>query len=47
MRKVQECLRLGLEVGLSQRQVAASQQMSRGSVEESLRRFGESGLGRP
>lgn len=47
MRKIQECLRLRLEAGLSQRLVAPSLQMSRGSVGEYLRCFGESGLDWP
>ncbi len=34
MRKIRACLRLRLEAGLSQRQVAASLRMSRGSIGE-------------
>ncbi|NCU21501.1 IS21 family transposase, partial [Candidatus Falkowbacteria bacterium] len=47
MRKIRECLRLRRQAGLSQRQVAVSLQMSRGSVGDYLRRFAESGLDWP
>ncbi len=47
MRKIRECLRLRLEAGLSQRQVATSLRMSRDSIGEYLRRFAASGLGWP
>ena len=47
MRKIRECLRLRWQAGLSQRQVAVSLQMSRGSVGDYLRRFAESGLDWP
>lgn len=47
MRKIREYLRLRFEAGLSGRQIAASLQVSRGSVGEYERRFAASGLSWP
>jgi transposase len=47
MRKIREVLRLRLEAGLSARQVAASLQMARSSVNDYERRFAAAGLGWP
>ena len=47
MRKIRECLRLRFDGGLSSRQIAASQQVSRSSVGESAWRFAASGLSWP
>ena len=47
MRKIREYLRLRFEAGLSGRQIAASLQVSRGSVGEYERRFVAAGLSWP
>ena len=47
MRMIREVLRLKLECGLSDRQIAKTVDMARSSVGEYLRRFRESGLAWP